>query len=46
MSTRKRKIILQNDGPSNQSLAQKMVDKGYEVMLKFPDTEEVVPFPL
>ena len=46
MNTRKRKIVLQNTDDSTRNLAQKMVDKGYEVMLKFEESEETVPFPL
>ena len=45
MSNRKRKVILQNNTPSSCMLAKRLVDKGYAVMLKFPDSEEIIPFP-
>ena len=46
MFTRKRKVILQNDTPSSLSFAKRLVDKGWQVMLKYPDSDEVIPFPL
>lgn len=45
MTLKKRKMILQNDNSNSRLMAKKLLDKGYEVMLKYPDSEEVVPFP-
>lgn len=42
----KRKILLQSDDKTSRTLAKKMIDKGYEVLLKSPDSEESVPFPI
>ena len=46
MTYRERRIVLQNDNVNSKSMAKKLLDKGYKVMLRFPDSEEVVPFPL
>ena len=46
MSYRKRRVILQNNNVHSKMLAKRLLDKGYLVMLKLPDSEEVVPFPL
>ena len=43
--TRKRKVILQNDDPTTKEFAEKLREKGYEVMFKNPDNEEVTPYP-
>jgi len=45
MSKRTRKIILQNNNVSSKNFAKKLSEKGYVVLLKFPDEEEAVPFP-
>ena len=42
----KRKILLQSEDETSRNLAKRMLDKGYEVLLKYPDSDEVVPFPL
>ena len=41
----KRKILLQSEDETSRNLAKRMLDKGYEVLLKYPDSDEVVPFP-
>ena len=41
----KRKILLQSEDDTSRNLAKKMLDKGYEVLLRYPDSDEVVPFP-
>ena len=41
----KRKILLQSEDDTSRNLAKKMLDKGYEVLLKYPDSDETVPFP-
>ena len=46
MSYRERRIILQNNNVQSKMMAKRLLDKGYKVMLKLPDSEEVVPFPL
>jgi len=43
--TRKRKVVLQNDHPNGKKFAERLLDKGYSVMLKYPGTEEIVPYP-
>ena len=42
----KRKIVLQSEDDTSRNLAKKMIDKGYEVLLRYPDSDETVPFPL
>ena len=42
----KRKILLQSEDETSRNLAKRMLDKGYEVLLKYPDSDETVPFPL
>jgi len=42
---RKRKVVLHNDDDIARSLAKKMLDKGYQVMVRYSDTEEPKPFP-
>ena len=46
MNTKRRKVILQDTGDISRHLAQKMVDKGYEVLLKSDESDEPIPFPL
>lgn len=46
MTHRERRIVLQNNNVDSKFMAKKLLDKGYKVMLRFPDSEEVVPFPL
>ena len=46
MTHRERRIVLQNNNVDSKFTAKKLLDKGYKVMLRFPDSEEVVPFPL
>jgi hypothetical protein len=46
MNTKRRKVILQDTGNISRHLAQKMIDKGYEVLLRSTETEDPVPFPL
>ena len=41
----KRKILLQSEDETSRNLAKRMLDKGYEVLLKYPDSDETVPFP-
>ena len=42
----KRKILLQSEDETSRNLAKRMLDKGYEVLLKYPDSDETVPFPI
>lgn len=44
--TRNRKVILQDDDQTTKEFAKKLIDKGYEVMLKYPEEEEVKPYPV
>jgi len=46
MSYRERRMILQNNNVHSKMMAKKLIEKGYKVMLKFPDSDEVVPFPI
>ena len=41
----KRKILLQSQDKTSRNLAKRMIDKGYEVLLRYPESDEVVPFP-
>ena len=43
--TRKRKVILQNVDTNGRVFANKLREKGYEVMFKNPDEEDVKPYP-
>lgn len=42
---RKRKVLLQKDDEVNRKLARKMANKGYEVLLMCPETEDIRPYP-
>jgi len=42
---RKRKVIFRGDDGSCRNLARKMLDKGYEVLVRYSDTEDPQPFP-